>query len=89
MKVKILGNEYLVKGQVGGDDVSRVAEFLNQKIKEIESHADGLSEKKTVILAALHIAGEYLQLLREHQALVMNIDERSKALIRHIDSVAV
>jgi cell division protein ZapA (FtsZ GTPase activity inhibitor) len=59
---------------------------VNDKLKEVEENSEGLSEKKAAILAALNIAGEYFQILKERDELLSNIRERTQALIHTIDS---
>ena len=88
VKVKILDNEYLIKSDEEDiEKVYRVAEYVNKKIKEINDSSEGLSEKKTAILTALNIAGDYFQALKERDDLLVNIRERSEALIYNIDSL--
>ena len=88
VKVKILDNEYLIKSDEEDiEKVYRVAEYVNKKIKEINDNSEGLSEKKTAILTALNIAGDYFQALKERDDLLLNIRERSEALIYNIDSL--
>jgi len=88
VKVKILDNEYLIKSDEEDiEKVYKVAEYVNKKIKEINDNSEGLSEKKTAILTALNIAGDYFQALKERDDLLVNIRERSEALIYNIDSL--
>lgn len=88
VKVRILDNEYLVKSEDEDmEEVHKIAEYVNEKIQETIERSEGLSEKKTVILAALHIASDYFQLLKERDDLLANIHQRSKALIYSIDSL--
>jgi len=62
VKVRIRNAEYLVQGEDNEQQVQRIADYVNDKLKEIEQSAEGLSEKRTAILAALDIAGDYFQL---------------------------
>jgi cell division protein ZapA len=87
VKVKILDQEYLIKSEEDSEQVHRIAEYVNQKLREIKDDAEGLSEKKVAMLAALTIAGEYFQLLKERDDLSANIRQRTKTLIYTIDSV--
>lgn len=88
VKVKILDNEYLIKSDEEDiEKIYRIAEYVNKKIKEINDNSEGLSEKKTAILTALNIAGEYFQILKERDNLLINIRKRSEALIYNIDSL--
>jgi cell division protein ZapA len=87
IKVKILDQEYLIKSEEDSEQVYRIAEYVNEKLREIKDNTEGLSEKKVAILAALTIASEYFQLLKERDDLSANIRQRTKTLIYTIDSV--
>jgi cell division protein ZapA len=87
VKVKILDQEYLIKSEEDSEQVFRIAEYVNEKLREIKDNTEGLSEKKVAILAALTIASDYFQLLKERDNLSANIRKRTKTLIYTIDSV--
>ena len=87
VKVRIRNAEYLVQGEDSEQQVQRIADYVNEKLKEIEQGAEGLSEKRTAILAALDIAGDYFQILKEKDTLVSTVRRRTQSLIRSIDSV--
>ena len=87
VKVKILDKEYLIKSEDGDfEKVHKIAEYVNEKLKEINDNSEGLSEKKTAILTALNIAGDYFNVLEERDDLLADIRQRSKSLIHNIDS---
>jgi cell division protein ZapA len=87
VKVRIRNAEYLVQSEDNEQQVQRVADYLNDKLKEIEEGTEGLSEKRTAILAALDIAGDYFQILKEKETLLSSLRHRTQSLIRSIDSV--
>jgi len=87
IKVRILNNEYLIKSEEDKEKVSKIAEYVDERLQEVNDNNEGLSEKKTVILAALNIASDYFQLLKERDDLLSNIRQRSMALISNIDSL--
>ena len=87
VKIKILDQEYLIKSEEDSEQVYRIAEYVNEKLREIKDNTEGLSEKKAAILAALTIASEYFQLLKERDDLSATIRQRTKTLIYSIDSV--
>jgi cell division protein ZapA len=87
VKVRIRNAEYLVQGEDSEQQVQRIADYVNDKLKEIEQGTEGLSEKRTAILAALDIAGDYFQVLKEKETLVSTVRRRTQSLIRSIDSV--
>ena len=87
VKVKIRNAEYLVRGEDDEQQVQRIADYVNDKLKEIEQGTEGLSEKRTAILAALDIAGDYFQILKEKDVLLSKVRQRTQSMIRSIDSV--
>jgi len=87
VKVRIRNAEYLVQGEDGEQQVQRIADYVNDKLKQIEQAAEGLSEKRTAILAALDIAGDYFQILKDREDLLSKLRKRTQVLIRSIDSV--
>ena len=86
VRIRIRDHEYVVKGEEGEEDIQRIAEYVNNKIEEIQRSAEGLSERKTAILAALNIASEYFRVLKEREALLTKIRQRTESLIGNIDS---
>jgi len=86
VKIRIREHEYIVRGGENEGDVHRIAEYVNNKMEEIQGGTAGLSEKKTAILAALNIAGEYFQLLKERDELLDKIRRRTESMIGNIDS---
>ena len=60
---------------------------MNNKVREITENSEGLSEKKTAILTALHIASDYFRLLKEKDEIIADYGKRSKALVYNIDSL--
>jgi cell division protein ZapA len=87
VKVRILDREYLVTSEEGQEQVQRIAEYVNEKLREVRDSTEGLSEKKTAILAALNIASEYFQLLKEQDDRLARLRQRTELLIHNIDSV--
>jgi cell division protein ZapA len=87
VKVRIRNAEYLIQGEDNERQVQKIADYVNDKLKEIEQGAEGLSEKRTAILAALDIAGDYFQILSEKENLLSLMRKRTQSMIRSIDSV--
>jgi cell division protein ZapA (FtsZ GTPase activity inhibitor) len=79
-------HEYLIQSDEEADQIHKIAEYVNDKLREVEQNTQDLSEKKTVILAALNIAGDYFQALKEQEELQTKIRERTQALILSIDT---
>ena len=87
VKIKIQNREFAVKGSDDKEQILQVAAYVDQKLKEVGDSAKGLSNDKTAILAALDIAGDYFQLLKEKEDLLAQINDRSKRLIQNLDLV--
>ena len=87
IKVKIYDQEYVIKSEESAEQLNLIAGYVNDKLKEIQEHTEGLSEKKMAILVALNIASEYFQAVREREDLLVNIRKKSEALVNNIDSV--
>lgn len=85
--VNILGNEYSIKSEEDTEQVYKIAEYMNEKVKEINDNTEGLSDKKKVILVALNIANDYFQVKKERDELLAGIRQRSKELINNINSI--
>ena len=86
VRVKILDQEYLIRSEEGEEQVKRVADFVDERFREIREHSQGLSDTKTAILAAFHIASEYFQVLNDRNDLEKDLQNRVRALNMHIDS---
>ena len=87
IKVKIYNQEYIIKSEENADQLNRIADYVNDKLKEVQDHTEGLSEKKMAILVALNIASEYFQTVKERDDLLVNIRQRTEALVNNIDAV--
>ena len=89
VRVKILDQEYLIRSEEGEAQVKRVAEFVDERFREIREQTQGLSDTKTAILAAFHIASEYFQVLNDRKDLEKDFQDRVRALNLHIDSFSM
>ena len=87
VKVRIRDSEYLIKGGESEEQVYRIAAYVNEKLQEVQESAEGLSEKKTAILAALNIASDYFRALRERDEILARYRSRTETLIYQIDQV--
>ena len=87
IKIKILDNEYLIKSKgTDSDNVYKIAEYVNEKLRETDENCRGISEKKAAILTALNIASDYFSLVEERDRLLDEIQNKTKSLISVIDN---
>ena len=87
VRVRILDHEYFIRSDESEEQVQRVAEFVDERFKEIRDNSKGLSETKTAILAAFHIASEYFQALKDREDREKAMQNRARELILQIDSI--
>ncbi len=87
VRVRILDHEYFIRSDEGEEQIQRVAEFVDERFKEIRDNSQGLSETKTAIMAAFHIASEYFQVLKDREDQEKDVQDRAKELISQIDSI--
>ncbi len=87
VKIKIRDREYALRGPDDRGQILKVAAYVDKKLKEINDTKKGLSDDKTAILAALDIAGDYFQLIKEKEDLLAEIDSRTQRLIKSLNMV--
>jgi len=85
VKIRIQNREFAVKGSDDRGQILKAAAYVDKKLKEVSDSAKGLSDDKAAILAALDIAGDYFQLIKEKEDLLTEINDRSKRLIQSLN----
>ncbi len=88
IRIRILDHEYLLSSDEDEARVNEIAQFVDVKLGEIRDGGGRLSEGKVAILAAFHIASDYLQVLRERDELMRNIQDRARSLNAQIDALS-
>jgi len=86
--VTILGDEYLIKGDVDIETTKQVAEYVNGKMEEIQAGVASRDRVKIAVLSAMNIAGELLESRKncdEHKAKLDAFEEKAETLARKID----
>ena len=85
VKIRIKDTEYAIRGSDDREQILKVAEYVDKKLREISEFKKELSEDKKAILTALDIAGDYFQLIKEKEVLLAEINNRSKRLLQRLD----
>jgi cell division protein ZapA len=85
IRVEILGREYAVKSDEGEERVKKIAQYVNQKIKDISESTQTVSTMNAAILAAMNIANEYFQILEEKKNYRQDFESKAEHLISLID----
>ena len=77
----------MIRGDGNIDLIQEIAEFVNNKFKEVKDNTENLSEKRTAILVAFNIASEFFQQKKERENLILDIQNRAQSLNFQIDSI--
>jgi cell division protein ZapA (FtsZ GTPase activity inhibitor) len=90
LKIELFGQPFTIKADSEVTKAREVADFLVKEVSKIEAQQCGktsnLNKLAILILAALNIANENLELKKNHSDLLRNIYERAKAIDRLLDS---
>ncbi len=87
VKIKIRDKEYALRGPDDRKQILKVAAYVEKKLREIDDSKSGLSDDKTAILAALDIAGDYFQVIKEKEDLLAEVNNRSQRLIQSLNTM--
>lgn len=77
-RVEIYGQGYTIKGNAPSSHILEVANWVDQKMKEIGKRNPNLDHTKVAVLAALNIADELLRVRKELEELYKLIEEDQK-----------
>jgi cell division protein ZapA len=86
VRVTIYGQQYTVKGKADPSYITSVAEYVSDKMEEVENSLTSFqSPLRVAILAAMNITDEYFTSRKEKENILRTVDEKSKFLIELID----
>jgi cell division protein ZapA (FtsZ GTPase activity inhibitor) len=87
--IELFGQEFTFKAESDVSRAKEVADFLVQEVTKVQTQQSSISShvnKLTIlILAALNIANEHIELKRNHSNVLQDIFRRSTVLIRELD----
>tara|TARA_Y100001956_G_C4100388_1_gene177376 strand:+ start:1101 stop:1373 length:273 start_codon:yes stop_codon:yes gene_type:complete len=80
--VSIFGHEYTVKAQAEESYIADVAQFVDQKMREVEKELpSSQSTARIAILAAMSITDDYFAEKRMRNSMIDEVEEKSSFLI--------
>ena len=80
VEVKILGQSYSIRTEEDEAYIRSLAQYVDEKLKEIYSVAPNITHVKAAIMAAFGIADEFFKLKMEQENLDRIIVEKTKIL---------
>jgi cell division protein ZapA len=78
--VTIYGQQYPIKGSANEEYIRKIAAFVDNKMREVESQIRVKSSLKIAILSALNIAAELFSVQEERDQLVALFEEKAQEL---------
>ena len=88
--IELFGQPHTFKADSDVTTAREVADFLVKEVERIENQqvdpSSNISRQKILILAALNIANEHMELKRNYTELLRDVTDRSAKLIQTLDS---
>ena len=85
LKVRIYGAEYMIRGQADIHYIHAIAEYVNNKMLEVDQNSRIDSSLKVAILATLNIADELFRERGEKEQLRNELEKKMQQLNELID----
>ena len=87
LTVNIYGQDYMLKSTADQDYINKIADYINSKMKEVESTGlDASSQQlKIAILSAMKIADELFQSLDKNSKIISTVETKGASFIEYID----
>ena len=87
LKVKILGQDYVVRSSAGQKYLNEVSAYVNEKMEEImASGIDDSQQLRIAVLAAMNITDELLSFKKEKEKFVNKVEAKTRAITEFIDN---
>jgi len=92
VQVTILGQQFTLRSEASTEEVTRVVEFVKDKIDEVAAASRNSDSLNIVILALLNLAGTYLRIEGEgaaaasHSASEAEVEERLRSLLERLET---
>ena len=88
--IELFGQPYTFKANSEVTKAKEVADFLVKEVARVEDQqpdqSPNISKLTILMLAALNIANEHMELKRNHSKMLREIAERTTKLIRALDT---
>ncbi len=85
VEVYILGQKYTIKGEEPDEHIIRLAEYVDQRLKEVFNKSPNIQPLKATIITALGIADELHKVKEEHELMAKEIEAKAEVLSTLLD----
>jgi len=86
-QVQIFGQVYHLRGSEDADYARRVARLVDDRMNAIADQMASVDSFRVAVLAALHIADEYLRLKEQHDRYKTQVAVKSNRLVSLLDEL--
>jgi cell division protein ZapA (FtsZ GTPase activity inhibitor) len=84
--VNIAGYALTVKTERSAEHMERLSELLNERVREVQKSGATANYLNVVMLAAMKLADEVLELRGEREDVKKGLEQKSRALLIALDS---
>jgi cell division protein ZapA len=85
IKVKISDQEYALKTSADEDYIKKVAQYINEKMKEVETAGvDTNSQLRIAVLAAMNITAELFECKKKKNEVIEKVEAKALAISEFI-----
>jgi cell division protein ZapA len=85
VEIKVFGHVYTVKTDTDEEHIQKVARYVNEKMDEVVKNTKSVSSLNVAILTALNIADDLIKERTKRQALLQEVEQKSKDLVEKIN----
>ncbi len=83
--IYILGQKYTIRGDASEEYMKRLADYVDEKIREVLKHSPTLTPLKATIIASINIADELFKLKMKEKELLTLLEEKTSAIHSILD----
>ena len=86
IKVNIYGQDYPIRSDADATYVQQIAEYVDQKMKEVAEKVPARIHSQLAVLTALHIADELFKEREDKEKKLSEVEEKTQSLIEWLDA---
>lgn len=87
IEVRIFGQQYQIKAGPDPDHIKRIAQYVDEKMREIATATPTVDTLKIAVLAALNITDEFFQLRIHKKEVDREFERRAEKINQILDSI--
>lgn len=77
-KVRIMGQEYVVRGACSGDQIRHLAGYVDKLMEEVRMRSPNLPLNKLMVLVSLNLAEELFKVKNDYESLLQTLEEEQR-----------